>query len=134
MARRKPRAFDTAVYRRATRLARGCTPSCLRQARLSPGLRLRRPLSAAWLLNSFWLGREQDKDGGGASASITSARLGAFSGMGTIHIEMGWKCRGCAHGFLSAERIGRGGGNSSVESVLDLRVGNLIEEGSDGCE
>jgi hypothetical protein len=54
--------------------------------------------------------------------------------MGTIRNKTGHKGWICADGIHSAERTGKGVGVSSVESLLDFRVGDLIEEGSDGCE
>jgi len=54
--------------------------------------------------------------------------------MGTIRIKTGHKGCSRADGFLSAERAGKGVGVSSVESILDFRVDDLVEEGSDGCE
>jgi hypothetical protein len=57
-----------------------------------------------------------------------------FSVGGTIRINTGRKGWSCAEGFLSVERTGKGVGVSSVGSMLDFREGDLVEEGSDGCE
>ena len=64
MARRNPRAFDAVVYRSGDQIG------AWSYARLSAlGLSLTGialaavPLSAAWLLNGFWLGREQETMG-----------------------------------------------------------------------
>jgi hypothetical protein len=54
--------------------------------------------------------------------------------MGTIRINTGHKGWSCADGFLSVERTGKGVGVGSVGSMLDFRVGDLVEEGSDGYE
>jgi hypothetical protein len=54
--------------------------------------------------------------------------------MGTIRIKTGHEGHGGADGFLSAEGTGKGVGVSSVVSMLDFCVGDLIEEDSDGCE
>jgi hypothetical protein len=63
-----------------------------------------------------------------------SLLLRSFSVMGTMRDETGHKGWSCADGFLSVERTGKAVGVGSVQSMLDFRVGDLVEEDSDGCE
>ncbi len=54
--------------------------------------------------------------------------------MGTRRINTYHKGWNRADGFLSIERTGEGVGVGSGGSMLDFREGDLIGEGSDGCE
>jgi hypothetical protein len=54
--------------------------------------------------------------------------------MGTMRIKTGHEGCNCADGFVSAEGTGKGVGVGSVVSMLDFRVGDFVEERSDGCE
>ena len=64
MARRKPRAFDTAIYRSGDQI--GAWSYALLSGlgiSLTGNAFAAVPLSVGWLLNSFWLGREQERMG-----------------------------------------------------------------------
>ena len=78
MARRKPRAFDTVIYRSGDQIG-AWSYALLSGLGLSlTGIALAAvPLSVVWLLNSFWLSGEQDKDEGCAKAPIRCACLRA---------------------------------------------------------
>ena len=64
MARRTPRALDMVVYRSGDQIG-GWSCALLSALGLSlTGIALAAvPLSVVWLMNSFWLGREQGRMG-----------------------------------------------------------------------
>ena len=75
MARRKPRAFDTVIYRSGDQVG-AWSYALLSGLELSlTGIALAAvPLSVGWLLNSFWLGHGQERMGA-AQAPLSRVTL-----------------------------------------------------------
>jgi AAA family ATP:ADP antiporter len=64
MARRTPRALDTVIYRSGDQVGAWSYALLARLGLSLTGVALAAvPLSVVWLLNSFWLGREQGRLG-----------------------------------------------------------------------